>query len=62
MKEPSKLFESMVVVGLHPNADVQALRKIVLDRNNSDPKRRSLLNYHHQVHSESVIAPQVLFT
>ncbi|KAG6517724.1 hypothetical protein ZIOFF_021122 [Zingiber officinale] len=61
VKEPSKLFESMVVVGLHPNADVQALRKIVLDRNNSDPKRRSLLNYHHQVHSESVIAPQVLF-
>ncbi|CAL5321810.1 unnamed protein product [Camellia sinensis] len=27
LKEPSRLFESMVVVGLHPNCDIQALQK-----------------------------------
>ncbi|WOL13709.1 hypothetical protein Cni_G22486 [Canna indica] len=60
VKEPSKLFESMVVVGLHPNADVQALKNLVLDRNNNDQKIRSLLHY-NRVHSEPNIEPQVLF-
>ncbi|GFZ10830.1 DENN (AEX-3) domain-containing protein [Actinidia rufa] len=30
LKEPSRIFESMVFVGLHPNCDIQALQKAVL--------------------------------
>lgn len=62
IKEPSRLFESMVVVGLHPNTDVQALQKQMLERNLDDSKKsRSMMTYHHQVHAELDIEPQVLF-
>lgn len=60
MKEPTKFFESMVVVGLHPSVDVQALHKLILDHNNDYSKRRNLLNYNHQVNAESNLEPQVL--
>ncbi|XP_065046698.1 uncharacterized protein LOC135678153 isoform X7 [Musa acuminata AAA Group] len=61
VKEPTKFFESMVVVGLHPSVDVQALHKLVLDHNNDYSKRRNLLNYNYQVNAESNLEPQVLF-
>lgn len=61
MKEPSRVFESMVVVGLHPDVDVQALEKLLDERNNEfSKKQRSLLNYNHQVHAEPNLEPQVL--
>lgn len=60
--EPSSLFESMVVVGLHPNTDVQELQQQILERSNEDPKRpRSIFNYHHQVHADLNLEPQVFF-
>lgn len=62
VKEPSKLFESMVVVGLHPNTDVQELQRQILGRNHEDSRKsRSILNYHHQVHADLNLEPQVLF-
>ncbi|XP_038987436.1 uncharacterized protein LOC103703282 isoform X2 [Phoenix dactylifera] len=62
VKEPSRVFESMVVVGLHPNVDVQALQRLVLERNNEDSKKkRSLLSYNLQVQAEPNLEPQVLF-
>ena len=62
MKEPSKLFESIVVVGLHPRTDVRALEKHVLERSNEDQRKsRSMLNFHQQVHAEPNFEPQVLF-
>ncbi|ONK66119.1 uncharacterized protein A4U43_C06F4340 [Asparagus officinalis] len=62
VKEPSRLFESMVVVGLHPNTNVQELQKQLLERNNEDTKKsRSILNHHHQVHADLDLDPQVLF-
>lgn len=61
-KEPSRIFESMVVVGLHPNADLQAIRKHMLERSNEDLKKpRSLMSFNNQVHAEPVVEPQVLF-
>ncbi|KAH7656661.1 cDENN domain-containing protein [Dioscorea alata] len=62
VKEPSKLFESIVVVGLHPRTDVRALEKHVLERSNEDQKKsRSMLNFHQQVHAEPNFEPQILF-
>ncbi|KAJ6825355.1 uncharacterized protein M6B38_375730 [Iris pallida] len=62
IREPSRLFESMVVVGLHPNTDVQALQKQMMERNIDDTKKsRSIMAYHHQVHAELNLEPQVLF-
>ncbi|KAJ0987602.1 hypothetical protein J5N97_005958 [Dioscorea zingiberensis] len=62
VKEPSKLFESMVVVGLHPKTDVRALEKHVLEISNEDQKKsRSMLNFHQQVHAEPNFEPQILF-
>ncbi|RYQ78848.1 hypothetical protein Ahy_Scaffold9g108597 isoform A [Arachis hypogaea] len=65
-KEPSQLFESMVVVGLHPNCDVQALRRQYVDRKIESPgKLRSALGYQNQSriepNIEPNIEPQVLF-
>lgn len=61
MKEPSKVFESMIVVGLHPSVDVQALQKLVLEKNNEDSKKkRGLLNNNVQVQAEPNLEPQVL--
>lgn len=62
IKEPARLFESMVVVGLHPNTDVRDLKKQILERNNEDTKKsRGILSYHHQVHADLNLEPQVLF-
>lgn len=60
-KEPSRLFESMVVVGLHPTFDVQTLRKQLIARKNevSDKLQLSLDKNHSRV--EPNLEPQVLF-
>ncbi|XP_027333862.1 uncharacterized protein LOC113848505 isoform X3 [Abrus precatorius] len=61
-KEPSRLFESMVVVGLHPNCDVQALQRQYVNRKSEGSGRlRSALGYQNQSRVEPNIEPQVLF-
>ena len=61
-KEPTKLFESMVVVGLHPNCDIQALqRQHVVRKSEGSGKLRSALGYQNQSRVEPNIEPQVLF-
>lgn len=54
LKEPSRLFESMVVVGLHPNCDIQALQRQYFGRRSEGPGR-------HQFRVEPNLEPQVLF-
>ncbi|KAG4970230.1 hypothetical protein JHK85_036651 [Glycine max] len=59
-KEPSQLFESMVVVGLPPNCDVQALQRQYVDRKfEGSGKLRSALGYQNQSRVEPNIEPQV---
>ncbi|XP_062091165.1 uncharacterized protein LOC133797316 isoform X1 [Humulus lupulus] len=61
-KEPTRLFESMVVVGLHPNCDIQALeRQYVGRRAEGSGKLRNTLSYQNQSRVEPNIEPQVLF-
>ncbi|XP_047151705.1 uncharacterized protein LOC124823537 isoform X1 [Vigna umbellata] len=61
-KEPSRLFESMVIVGLHPNCDVQALQRQYHERKfEGSAKLRSALGYQSQSCVEPNIEPQVLF-
>lgn len=63
IREPSHLFESIVIVGLPPQADIHELENIALGRNDDDTKKsRNLFgNNHHQVHAISNLEPQVLF-
>ncbi|KAK9274509.1 hypothetical protein L1049_021758 [Liquidambar formosana] len=62
LKEPSRLFESMVVVGLHPNCDIQALQaQIFARKHEGSGKFRSALSGQHQSRVEPNIEPQVLF-
>ncbi|CAL5362445.1 unnamed protein product [Camellia sinensis] len=61
LKEPSRLFESMVVVGLHPNCDIQALQKQYFGRKSEGSgKFRSALSGQHQSRVEPNLEPQVL--
>ncbi|XP_014501545.1 uncharacterized protein LOC106762261 isoform X1 [Vigna radiata var. radiata] len=61
-KEPTKLFESMVVVGLHPNCDIQALQAQHFLRKSEGPgKLRSALGYQNQSRVGPILEPQVLF-
>ncbi|KAK7303994.1 hypothetical protein RJT34_14962 [Clitoria ternatea] len=61
-KEPTRLFESMVVIGLHPNCDIQALqRQYVVRKSEGSGKLRSALGYQNQSRVEPNIEPQVLF-
>lgn len=61
-KEPTKLFESMVVVGLHPNCDIQALqRQYFVRKSEGSGKLRSALGYQNQSRVEPNVEPQVLF-
>ncbi|KAK3034490.1 hypothetical protein RJ639_032479, partial [Escallonia herrerae] len=62
LKETSRLFESMVVVGLHPSCDVQALEKQYFGRKSEGSGRfRSALGGQHQSRVEPNLEPQVLF-
>ncbi|KAI3410839.1 uncharacterized protein J3R85_018350 [Psidium guajava] len=61
IREPSRLFESMVVVGLHPNCDTLALQKRYVARKfEGTGKLRNSLSS-HQSRVEPNIEPQVLF-
>lgn len=55
LKQPSRLFESMVVVGLHPNCDIQALQKRFFERKSEGSGKL------HQSRIEPNLEPQVLF-
>uniref|UniRef100_A0A2P2LR14 Suppression of tumorigenicity n=1 Tax=Rhizophora mucronata TaxID=61149 RepID=A0A2P2LR14_RHIMU len=60
LKEPSKLFESMVVIGLHPNCDVQALQRQYVGRKSEGSGRlQGALGSQSRI--EPIIEPQVLF-
>ncbi|KAK4746830.1 hypothetical protein SAY87_025867 [Trapa incisa] len=62
LKEPSRLFESMVVVGLHPNCDIQALHKRYISRKSEgSSKLRTVLSGQHKTRVEPSLEPQVLF-
>ncbi|KAL0333710.1 UNVERIFIED_CONTAM: DENN domain-containing protein 5B [Sesamum angustifolium] len=61
-KEPSKLFESMVVVGLPPSSDIQALQNLYsAKRFEGSGRFRSSLGGQHQPLVEPTLEPQVLF-
>lgn len=61
LKEPSKLFESMVVVGLHPDCDIQALERRYVGRNSEGSgKLRRVLSGHHHHRVEPSLEPQVI--
>lgn len=61
-REPFRVFESMVIVGLHPQVDAQALEPTVLARDEEDVRRtRNLINRNNQVHAASNLEPQILF-
>ncbi|GER56936.1 DENN (AEX-3) domain-containing protein [Striga asiatica] len=60
--EPSKLFESMVVVGLPPTSDVQSLQNLYFARKFEGSGRfRNALGGQHQSRIEPNLEPQVLF-
>ncbi|XVE97903.1 hypothetical protein REPUB_Repub03eG0059000 [Reevesia pubescens] len=62
LKEPSRLLESMVVVGLSPNCDVQALQRQYVNRKlEGSGKLRSALSYQNNSRVEPNLEPQVLF-
>ncbi|XP_008459756.1 uncharacterized protein LOC103498787 isoform X2 [Cucumis melo] len=62
-KEPTRIFESMVVVGLHPNCDIQALqRQYAAKRSEGSGRLRTALNNsQNQSRVEPHLEPQVLF-
>ncbi|KAL9224667.1 hypothetical protein vseg_000682 [Gypsophila vaccaria] len=61
-KEPSKLFESMVVVGLHPSFDAQILRRrLIARKSEGSGKFRFALSGHNHTRVEPNFEPQVLF-
>ncbi|KAG7988614.1 hypothetical protein I3843_03G196600 [Carya illinoinensis] len=61
LKEPTRLFESMVVVGLHPNCDIQALDRLYnARRSEGSGKLRSALSFQNQSRVEPSLEPQVL--
>ncbi|MBA0806822.1 hypothetical protein Gohar_022669, partial [Gossypium harknessii] len=61
-KGPSRLFESMVVVGLPPSCDIQALqRQYVTRQSEGSGKLRSALSCQNNSRVEPYLEPQVLF-
>ncbi|KAM7257898.1 hypothetical protein ACFE04_013639 [Oxalis oulophora] len=62
LKEPTRLFESVVVVGLHPNCDIQSLQRQYIDRKSEGSGRlRSALSGQNHSRVEPNLEPQVLF-
>ncbi|CAH2079465.1 unnamed protein product [Thlaspi arvense] len=62
LKDPSRLFESVVVVGLHPNCDIQALERQYIARKSegSSGRLRSALVSQNHSRVEPTLEPQVL--
>jgi hypothetical protein len=53
----------MVIVGLHPNCDIEALQRQCLDRKSEDSgsgKFRSVIGYQNQSRVEPNVEPQVV--
>ncbi|VVB01451.1 unnamed protein product [Arabis nemorensis] len=63
LKDPSRLFESVVVVGLHPNCDIQALERQYIARKSegSSGRLRSAMVSQNNSRVEPSLEPQVLF-
>lgn len=63
LKDPSRLFESVVVVGLHPNCDIQALERQYIARKSegSSGRLRSALVSQNQSRVEPSLEPQVSY-
>lgn len=60
VKEPSRIFESMAIVGLHPDSDVQALQKQFSNKNPDCIKRsRTAMNNLEQLQTGVNLEPQV---
>ncbi|PIN03952.1 hypothetical protein CDL12_23517 [Handroanthus impetiginosus] len=61
-KKPSKLFESMVVVGLPPSSDIQPLQNMYSAKmSEGSGGFRSALGGQPQSHVEPILEPQILF-
>ncbi|ESQ44550.1 hypothetical protein EUTSA_v10003439mg [Eutrema salsugineum] len=62
LNDPSRLFESVVVVGLHPNCDIQALERQYIARKSegSSGRLRSALVSQNHSRVEPTLEPQVL--
>lgn len=62
LKAPSRLIESMVVVGLHPNCDLQALQRQYGPRKSEGSGiLQGALGCQNQSRIEPILEPQVLF-
>ncbi|XP_068661598.1 uncharacterized protein [Aristolochia californica] len=62
VKEPSRLYESIVIVGLHPNCDIRALQKQMFEKNLEGSKTLKIApSFQNQANGEQNIEPQVLF-
>ncbi|GAB2267774.1 hypothetical protein Dimus_002753 [Dionaea muscipula] len=61
-KDPSRIFESMVVVGLHPNCDIHELeRQLSIRKAEDSGKCRRSLSGQHKTPLEPNVEPQILF-
>ncbi|KAJ3695574.1 hypothetical protein LUZ60_000951 [Juncus effusus] len=64
-KEPCRLIESMVVIGLHPLVDPQLLETTALSRDEEfsiKSRNLNLITRNNQIHATSNLEPQILFT
>lgn len=61
LKEPSRLFESMVVIGLHPSCDIMALQQLYFGRKSEGSSIFKSALGQHQSRVEPNLEPQVLF-
>ncbi|WOG94214.1 hypothetical protein DCAR_0313507 [Daucus carota subsp. sativus] len=61
LKEPSRLFESMVVIGLHPSCDIMALQHLYFGRKSEGSSIFKNALGQHQSRVEPNLEPQVLF-
>ncbi|KAH9321085.1 hypothetical protein KI387_015724, partial [Taxus chinensis] len=65
-KEPTTLFESIVVVGLHPNTDMRAIevsltRKKSAEAAETSERLKDGFRYQHRGVGQQILEPQVLF-
>lgn len=60
LKEPSRLFESMVVIGLHPSCDIMALQHLYFGRKSEGSSIFKNALGQHQSRVEPNLEPQVL--
>ncbi|KAL8093872.1 uncharacterized protein LOC141689749 isoform X4 [Apium graveolens] len=61
LKEPSRMFESMVVIGLHPSCDIMALQQLYFGRKSEGSSIFKSALGQNQSRVEPNLEPQVLF-